>query len=179
MVPQAPPMPDSPPMAGQPGNGHFPAAVGDYTASYWKWLSFLFLALWLLTSGLLIWRLREVREQEVASSGEAPDESGILKQLKQACTAGDEKNVRVLLNRWLRDFGPADASGSLIEFASDVDDDSLRQNLLSLDSQGFRPEQDSSWDGHALWTAFSAWRTNWMSGSDAEPAAVTDLYARV
>ena len=101
----------------------------------------------------------------------------MLQELKQACAGHDAAQVRRALGRWLREFGPASPSGSLLAFAAESGSPELRRCLMSLDAAGFRPDQNEAWDGSGLWSAFTTWRQQWVKRCDDKSGDVTDLYA--
>jgi hypothetical protein len=105
------------------------------------------------------------------------DESQLLKSLKQACNLGDTGQARRALGTWLDRFGPANASGSLLDFAADLEDQSLRAVVYAMDADGFRPDSNGSWDGKQFWKQFEAWRKVWQTSSATGKPPVTDLYA--
>ncbi len=148
------------------------------TAGDWNGLTFLFAALWLVTLALLLQRQRGMRTQRVVTSPAEQKESEIQAELKQACTANDAVRARHAMSHWLRDFGPAGASGSLLEFAAQSASGELRRCLLMLDGMGFRPARQEAWNGADLWNAFSAWRKQWVAQRGRENADVTDLWGQ-
>lgn len=178
LVPAAPPAAAMP--AAPPGStvAVSPLPPMQSSGGYWTWLTFLFATLWLLTTGLLLRRQREVRVKTAIPTAADQDEAAVLADLRRACEAGDAAQVRQALGRWLREFGPADASGSLLRFATQSADGDLRQGLMQLDAMGFRPDQDDAWDGPGLWKGFSAWRKQSLDQRVRQEAAVTDLYAQ-
>jgi actin-related protein len=106
----------------------------------------------------------------------------MLAGLEQACKSGDIRRTRRALQYWLRDFGPLEGNGSLLEFAAGLGDPAIRDSISALDSNVFRPasttEQEIIWNGGAFWKQFEAWRKNWVvSGKNNRPS-LTDLYAR-
>lgn len=148
------------------------------TAGYWNALTFLFAALWLVTLALLLQRQRGMRTERAVTTPAEQKESEIQAELKQACTANDAARARHAMSHWLRDFGPAGASGSLLEFATQSASGELRRCLLMLDGMGFRPARQEAWNGADLWNAFSAWRKQWAAQLGGENADVTDLWGQ-
>ena len=147
--------------------------------SYWRWLALFFALLWLLTL-LFAWRLRGTREAIVIGKefGESADESALLKQLRQSCDRTDRTSARQSLGDWLSRFGPHHAAGSLLEFAALVEDEALSHSLYAMDSAGFRPNHETSWDSKLFWKQFESWRKSWLAAKAAEKPPLTDLYAR-
>ncbi len=146
---------------------------------YWRWLTLLFALLW-LSALAVAWRGRSrIDSQErsrQAVSGE--DESQLLKSLKQSCSLGDTGKARRALGAWLDRFGPANASGSLLDFAAELEDQSLRAGVYAMDAEGFRPHSDRSWDSKQFWKLFESWRKAWQASDATQKPSVTDLYAK-
>jgi hypothetical protein len=171
------------PGAGPSVNGSISSGAGE--AVYWRWLTLLFALLWLLTlAGALMLRNRNPNPEGRGASSrlESGDESSLLAVVESTCKAGDRRDARRALLRWIHDFGPDKGHASLLEFAAGMDDPDIRESLLALDSEGFRPLSDSvtekGWNGPAFWKLFDAWRKRWMAGENSRRASVTDLYAR-
>ena len=91
------------------------------------------------------------------------DESQLLKSLKQACDLGNTGQARRALGAWLDRFGPVNASGSLLDFAADLEDQSLRAGVYAMDADGFRPDSNGRWDSKLFWKQFEAWRKTWQA----------------
>lgn len=147
---------------------------------YWRWLAFLFASLWLLTLAFG-WRL--IGRNASISNGVGPvqteKEDEILKRLQKCCARNDARQARQALTHWLSHFGPSSGSyGSLLEFAAGIEDSSLRANICAIDSDGFRPDQELSWDAKQFWKQFETWRKSWKTSMAAESPPVTDLYAK-
>ena len=154
-------------------------------ASYWRWLTLLFASLWLLTlAGALILRNRRSNTNGIKASSrpESGNEPSALAAVQSACKAGDRRGARRALLRWIHEFGPQEGRASLLEFAAGMADPGIRDSLLALDSEGFRPLSDSApengWNGPDFWKLFEAWRKQWVSAENSRRASVTDLYAR-
>jgi hypothetical protein len=148
-------------------------------------LTLLFAALWLLTlAGALTLRKRNrgPDDRGAASRTESGTESGQLAAVQSSCKTGDRRGARKALLHWIRDFGPEKGCTSLLDFAARVDQPALRDSLLSLDSEGFRPTSgaatENHWNGPEFWKNFEAWRKQWMVARDSRRAPITDLYAR-
>ena len=161
------------------------AIAGDSTgaraghARYWRLLAILFAVLWLLTL-LAAWRIRGQRE--LAVNGNAPsrseNESLLLGRLKRSCERGDASQARQALAIWLSRYGPDGMSGSLLEFASELEHETLRASVYAMDSDGFRPDTEVTWNSRQFCKQFEAWRKSWRSAAAAQKAPATDLYAR-
>ena len=146
---------------------------------YWRWLTLLFAFLWLTTLAAA-WRRRTRNASQGSNRQLVPgeDESQLLKSLKQACNLADNVQARRALVAWLDRFGPANGSGSLLDFAADIEDQSLRAGVYAMDAEGFRPDSNGSWNSKQFWKQFEAWRKTWQASSATEKPPVTDLYAK-
>jgi hypothetical protein len=147
---------------------------------YWRWLTVLFAFLWLLTLAVA-WRLRGRSEPAQNGKGlvQSEDEKRILKLLQRSCDKSNARQARQALANWLAQFGPdSSSSGSLLEFAAGLEDKSLRANVCAMESDGFRPDQQASWDSKQFWKQFEAWHKSWQASSATEKPPVTDLYAK-
>jgi hypothetical protein len=166
------------------------SGLGEATgvAGWWRLSTLLFAGLWLLTL-VFYWRSRG---REAASVGvgrgdrdAVAGEDELLDGLRRACERGDLAGVRRDLSSWLREFGPATAGGSLLDFAAREADAALSESIYALDSQGFRDgaTQDrampglSAWSGREFWERFENWRRAWRAKERQERPALTDLYA--
>jgi hypothetical protein len=160
------------------GNGEIAGVV--YEPGYWRWLAILFAILWLLTLAVA-WRLRGLSELTPNGVGliQSEDEKQILKQLQRFCEKNNAGQARQALANWLAHFGPdSDSSGSLLEFAAGLQDESLCANVRAMDSDGYRPDQQANWNSKQFWKQFEAWRKSWRAAMAAEKPPVTDLYAK-
>jgi len=147
---------------------------------YWRWLALLFAFLWLLTLAVA-WRLRGLSESAPNGAGptQSEDEKQILKQLQRCSEKGNARQARQALANWLAHFGPDSASsGSLLEFAAGLQDESLCANVRAMDSDGYRPDQQANWNSKQFWKLFEAWRKSWKASMAAQRPPVTDLYAK-
>jgi hypothetical protein len=147
---------------------------------YWRWLTFLFALLWLLTLAIA-WRIRGQSDPDPNGVGlaQSDDEKQILKKLQRCCEKGNARQARQALAEWLSQFGPeTGSSGSLLEFATGLEDKKLRANVHAMDSDGFRPDQQANWNSKQFWKQFEAWRKTWKAAMDARKPAITDLYAK-
>jgi len=185
-----PPVPEAAPAtapdAAAPGGRPLDDAPGQ--ANFWRGLTLLFAALWLLTL-LLYWRSRGRGGRETlssdAGSAEAADEAELLKLLRRACERGDVAAARRGLLAWIKEFGPAAAGSSLLEFAVQSDDPSLREGIYALDSEGFRQGgqqggargRATAWEGRVFWDQFENWLRSWRARQLEQRPALTDLYA--
>jgi len=153
-------------------------APGGGAPSYWRWLTALFAFLWLATLAAA-WRMRGTSDKTVNSSELKyfEQESALLAQLKRASERDDRGQTRRLLGQWISRFGPKSAAGSVLEFASHLEDESLKASLLELDSAGFRKDGGQAWDSKRFWKHFIAWHKAWSASPAGEKPSVTDLYA--
>jgi len=153
--------------------------------TYWRWLALLFAMLWVLTL-FAAWKLTGRKRDRKADSASgipiAENEAEMLASLEQACKSGDIRRTRRALQYWLRDFGPLEGNGSLLEFAAELGDPAIRDSICALDSNGFRPasetEPEINWNGGTFWRQFEAWRKNWVVAGKNNKPPLTDLYAR-
>ena len=155
-----------------------PAASGG--PGYWRWLTFLFAGLWLLTLlAVLLIRGRKIDERVRDKAGDrvSVNEAGVLAVLENACNSGDIRQARRGLQNWLRKFGPAPGNGSLLEFAEEIDDAGLRNSIYSLDGEGFRPHSRQAWNGKVFWKQLDSWRRSRQASDKKNMPSPTDLYA--
>jgi hypothetical protein len=147
--------------------------------AYWRWLAFLFAALWLLT---LLWNIRSrgapSLEGDELKEARSRDESSVLNDLKRSCDRGDAGQARRALSAWLVRFGPRSASASLLEFAATLEDEALRDGLYAMDRVGFHSADDNMWDSKAFWKTFASWRKASLTSERNDKPGVIDLYAR-
>jgi len=184
LVPVTDPSVDVPtPGAGLPVDASVSGNTGE--AGYWKWAALLFGSLWLLTlAAALAIRIRKPGpgDRRASPTLDSGNESDLLASVENSCKAGDRRGVRKALLRWVHVFGPTEGPASLLEFAAGMDDAAIRDSLLALDSEGFRPQSkagtESGWNGPAFWKLFEAWRKKWKEAENSRRASITDLYAR-
>ncbi len=154
-------------------------SAGNNEPVYWRWLTFLFAFLWLITLAVAL-RGRERNGGGANGVRTVPGEheQQLLKSLKQACNDTDAGKARQVLSTWLKRFGPANTSGSLLDFAANLEDESLQIGLYAMDADGFRPGSKRRWDGKQFWKQFEAWRKAWQASSADKKPAIIDLYAK-
>ena len=169
--------------AGGPAATTFPDSAGsegsfERQPDYWRGLTLLFAALW-LASLLMLWRWRPAAQAPRAehAPGPAENEQALLGQLKRAAQSGQAGATRLALLNWLRAFGPGDAEGSLLSFASSVSDPGLRSAVEALDAAGFRPHANGDWQAKDFWKQFESWRKDWRSSAASQEPPLSDLYA--
>jgi hypothetical protein len=178
-----PPPAASPGLA--PGEMSAPShAGGPAEPAYWRWLTLVFAALWILT---LLVALKFKGRGEGVKAGTGSDtgisrtEAETLSNLERACKSGDRRQARNALQQWLRGYGPGQNKRSLLEFAAGTGDPGISEGVYALDAEGFQSSSHAgsgqAWDGRAFWSRFEAWRkTQAAKGREAPP--LTDLYAR-
>jgi hypothetical protein len=177
-VPVPPPVAEPPGLAAPADAAPGSAAGGRAAPGFWPWLTLLFAILWLATISVFYWWQRPRRKPAAVKAEWSADETAVLTRLQQACEADDAAKARQALLRWLREFGPREAGGSLIEFAVRQSPPNLRQALLSLDAAGYRPGHEAAWAGKTLWKYFSDWRKSWAGGRQRQQPDPVDLYSR-
>jgi hypothetical protein len=167
------------PGAASPIAGDSTGGPAGHEPRYWRSLAILFAVLWLLTL-IAAWRIRGQRELAVNGnvSLQSENESLLLGRLKRSCERGDAGQARRALSIWLARYGPEGMSGSLLEFASGLGQESLRTSVYAMDSDGFRPDTEVTWNSRQFWKQFETWRKSWRSSAAAHKASVTDLYAK-
>jgi hypothetical protein len=143
----------------------------------WRWTTLLFAVLWLATMVTALKIRRWPRPPANNKPSDIENESRVLADLKRSCAENDVTLTRSLLGAWLGRFGPGAASGSLLEFASGVEKDTLKAALYRLDATGFKPGVDEDWNGKEFWAEFRSWLDARQSKGDQQTASVTDLYA--
>lgn len=177
-IPAPPPVVEAPAVAVPAGVAPGVAAGERSGPGFWPWVTLLFAALWLATTGAYVWRQRSGRKPAANRIEWSADESEVLLRLQQACDVGDAAKARQALLRWLREFGPREAGGSLIEFATRQSPADLREQLFALDAAGYRPGHELTWSGKALWKNFSDWRKSWAGERRRQQPDPVDLYPR-
>lgn len=150
------------------------------SAGYWRWLTLVFAALWVLTLLLvgIVWTRqgRAVKRNARLALDAAPGESEVLGSLRAACGRGEPAAARRALLAWLRAYGPG-GGNSLLDFAAHCRDGALREQIYALDAEGYRRQGAPEWSGQDCWSRFDAWRKSWKASQQASRPAPTDLYA--
>lgn len=186
VVPGASPVPSAQAesaLSAQPGES-VPAPGADSGAgAYWRWLTFAFAGLWLLT---LVYAARaRPRENRVAKGEPEAKESEVLAEFRRACKAGDPASARQALRTWLRRFAPVRgaARSSLVDFARACSHETLAREVRQLDAAGFSPQSDKDpqsgegWDGKGLYRAWQDWNRQRQNETPAQGArGLTELY---
>ena len=174
------PLPQQAVTAQAPAISDGPTDTGTFGGPvYWRWLTFLFALLWLSTLVIALrMRTRRNRQRKGEQSTQSQDESLLLRSLKRACDSADSRQARRALGAWLTGFGPENASGSLLDFAADLDDEALRAGVYAMDSHGYRPDSNENWNSSNFWKQFVAWNKAWKAAAAAKKPPLTDLYAK-
>lgn len=171
------------PGATAPGAAGSPAYRSGGEPAYWRWLTLLFASLWLVTmaAALLLRNRGPVSRTRSPADTASTTEMELLGSLDKACGAGDRRAARRALQYWIQRFGPLEGCNSVLEFAAYIEDQALRDSLLTLDSEGFRPpageQVETRWNGSAFWKQFERWRKNRVDLENSRTASITDLYA--
>lgn len=156
------------------------AAQAETSPGYWRWLTLLFAALWLFTL-IFALRSRSGNNGKSAANGRQDpipaSEAAALEHLRRACQANDRRKSRRAMQTWLREAGYG-GNGSLFDFAAELGDDTLRDGIYSMDSDGYRQDSENTWDGKAFWMHFETWRVGRLAESREQKPPLTDLYAR-
>jgi hypothetical protein len=150
-------------------------------AGYWRWLTALFAFLWVATL-VVAWQFRgrfvAADQRQLQDRVLAEKEAELLGHLKKACDSNNRGLARRLLTDWITRFGSASGTGSVLEFASGVQDQALRDRIHELDSAGYRKNDDTAWNSKLFWQHFNAWYKTWKNSPTGQAASVTDLYAK-
>jgi hypothetical protein len=158
-----------------------PVAVTDpsvlSTMQRWRLLALVFAVLWLLTLGLYARHTTAVRHARNVEPALPADEQSLLTGIKKACRQNNAREVRNLLARWLRRYGPGQAHGSLMEFANNLEDRTLRDAIYRFDASEFSSLDPPGWNGSEFWSAFSAWQQSGRK-QPRKLRGEPDLYAR-
>lgn len=131
---------------------------------FWQILSAFFMGLSLL-GFILWWRARHQPAIVVASN--TPTERNLLDDLKRACLSNDPTSTRQALDAWARQHPE-----SLVDMAAR--DQSLSVALDALNSALYS-ENNSDWQGHAIWLAIGQLPFNEHRNTDAD-AQLPPLY---
>jgi hypothetical protein len=142
----------------------------------WRLLAIVFGVLWLATLGWMLKR-SPPRNDAPEDGYVSPDEKELLANIKQACRANDARTARQLFGRWLRRFGPANAHGSMMEFAGNTEDATLKESIYCLDA-GFTTSGQADWQGDSFWKAFSQWLHQRDKPANQETNGDLSLYPR-
>lgn len=132
----------------------------------WQALS-LVLSLLTLTGFALWWRARH-QPAVVISANTGPSSRSLQDDLKKACLANDPVGTRQALDAWARQHPE-----SLADMAAR--DETLSQALDSLNSALYS-ENDSDWQGKALWLAISQLSFDEQPKSSSNDEQLPPLY---
>jgi hypothetical protein len=144
----------------------------------WKIVSMALAIAWLATL-VLYFRARSGGTGGKAVAVETPPgEADLLRALQRSCVQADAARTRVLLRKWLRQFGPEAAHGSIVQFSGLVAGTDLQRELGAFERHGYQADADTPWSGNALWKAFEAWHSGQKQGAHRPNDQAPDLYAR-
>jgi len=121
-----------------------------FADGFWKLLSQLLAAVWLLTMLVWWWSTRE-RKREFKEPERPPvykQQAKFVKAARKAAMAGDKTAVRAALIEWGRLQWPDNTPRSLGDFAARVSSP-LRDELLALSATSYGMNA-GDWDGNAL-----------------------------
>ena len=130
-----------------------PVAVAPAAAdqTFWQVLSLVLGAAWLLTL-LWIWRGRPGAGR-ARPAGPGPS-GGAVRDLRQACAAGDAARAKDALLGWARSRWKEECPSSIGEVQA-RSSQALSAELATLNRTLYAPG-GGSWDGRGLWRAFAA-----------------------
>lgn len=120
-----------------------PKVIVKSESTIWPWLTALFATLWLITTAILLLKIRKDREppeEQTPLAGSLKDED----KLKQAIASQDGFTVNQIITQWLSDNNVDNA----------ISEPLVREKSALLESW-YRPQTDSPNDGKAL---LSAWK---------------------
>ena len=147
-------------------------------ALWWQISTAVFAILWLLSLFLLFRRGPVKSIQPKTSESVMADEKGLLKQLRQACKAGDAPTARRAVSQWVRRYAPHGMRGSSRDFALLCENQTLRQAMTELDVSGFSDAPALGWEGEELWAAFKRWQACATSVKKTAVSKQPDLYVK-
>jgi hypothetical protein len=127
---------------------HTAAKNGQTTGhAGWFWTTWLFVALWLMTLGML-WRKRHVASQSVAETKPSPAEPQNIREARKrfmaACRNNNPRDARRCLLKWAAAHWPDAPPKGLDELALRLSDPAVRETLRQLDRALYQ-------DNHAHW----------------------------
>ncbi|MFT5139075.1 MAG: hypothetical protein ACI9H8_002108 [Lysobacterales bacterium] len=156
-----------------PTAGFDPSMASDLQR--WRMFTLGFAILWLITLVMLLRAGRRVKPDKNTDNHVSIDEENLLLQLKNACKDNNASQVRNVFGTWVRRFGPANANGSIMDFARQVGNEELRSAIELFDAGEFSAQRNQTWQAGEFWKAFSNWKQPGkrpVSGPDSDP----DLY---
>ena len=135
-------------------------AVNDVTrniadAGYWPWLTALFAAAWLISTGLW-WRNRRRglhRDAGEVVKVKPPSAKGELRLFKRACEANDPRAAREHLLEWAAARWPEDSPRGLDELSRRLPQQ-VAGYLAALDQELYAPGEHA-WNGAEAWETLS------------------------
>jgi hypothetical protein len=143
----------------------------------WRLTTGIFCFLWLITLVMYLRGARTGSRPVAARQASVEEEDSLIALFRQACKRGDARQARNQLGRWVRKYGPAEAGGSLMSFASDQASPELAAAIAELDAGRFSARGESTWNGGELWRLFSAWQKSLSAKNGTAENTEFDLYA--
>jgi len=172
-----PPAPES--AAPAPATGR-PAArsVAAPRPIWWQAATGVFAVLWLVTLFFYSRRSRPPRQAGTGTEATTPAEAKLLRNIQQACSAGDAPAARRCLSQWVRHHAPDGMRTSMRDYGAGCGDETLRRAIEELDAAGFGDGDAAAWNGKELWQAFRRWRGRQREPGEDDVGQAPDLYAR-
>lgn len=138
----------------------------------WQALSLVFGAGWLLT---LLWLWRGRAGKRHMPSPKADSSSGAVRDLRQACKAGDAARAKDALLLWARSRWQEDPPVSIGDLQARAGE-ALSTELAAL-NRALYANGGASWEGQRLWQAFAAEQQQRSAPpTAAEPQALEPLH---
>ncbi|GIC75802.1 BatD family protein [Moritella sp. F3] len=134
-----------------------PAATGS---PVWRWLTFIFAGLWLLTC--VTWfmlRNNQLQAAKLSSNSQAPDTTtpdNVWPQLKSALKSNDAQQSSLLLHAWFKQQYPEIKNPDLASLPINVECQQACQALFSFNYG--KATKSSSWNGEQLLTQLAKLR---------------------
>ncbi len=143
------------------------SATRQENSSLWKWLSLLFLALWLLT--LAVWwktRTGKSRTPSHKISADETNEKQLYKRLMNALSGGDAAAVESALIAWAGSFAsdgshrnrPVSSLGQLADLTDVREDPELAEKIRLLERFRYKDDGKGAFDVAQLKPLIERWR---------------------
>lgn len=142
-------------------------------AGIWQLVAAISTLGWLITL-LYLWRSRGQKPRQKAATSDNPSESQAFKAFINACERSDPGRTRAAVIAWAATFMQP-AATSLEQIASELGDETLKQQLEELDTALYRPGNDS-WNGSTLAACARRVRKQIASARKSGPEASLQLY---
>jgi len=134
----------------------------------WNYTSSALLCGWLLSLGLLIWRLPGQGKTQNQTNGQRRNLSAYnSKALRMACRNNDKTAAREQLLLWARHYNILD-QGSLTVLSQQVAAGAFREQLIRLNAALYS-DSAANWDGEALWQAWSDYKPGTLQPESSQP----------